>query len=83
MGKMAQIRQLLNFKNSKLSNFYNNLKKVAKNIEGFCFFFLSSYLLCSQIWLFFFFGMIVTLAISQNPSKKPCMVENQKSFFDI
>jgi hypothetical protein len=38
MGKMAQIRQILNFKNSKLLDFYNNLKKVAKNIEGFCFF---------------------------------------------
>jgi len=38
MWKMAQIRQILNFKNSKLLDFYNNLKKVAKNIEGFCFF---------------------------------------------
>jgi hypothetical protein len=54
MGKMAQIRHILNFKNSNLLDFYNNLKKVAKNIKGFCFFSLYSYLLCSQIWLNYF-----------------------------
>jgi len=35
---MAQILQILNFKNSKLLESYDNFKRVAKTIEGFCFF---------------------------------------------
>ncbi len=37
MGKMAQIRQISDFKNSKLPVSYDNFQKVAKNIKGFCF----------------------------------------------
>jgi len=38
MGKMAQICQISNLKNSKLPEAYDNFQKVAKNIEGFCCF---------------------------------------------
>jgi len=53
MGKMAQICQISNFKNSKSPESYDNFQKVATNIKGF-YFFLPSYLLHSQIWLLFF-----------------------------
>ncbi len=36
IGKMAQIRRISKFKNSKLPEFYDNFQKVAKNIDGFC-----------------------------------------------
>ncbi len=52
-GKMAQICQIWNFKNSKSPESYDNFQKVTKNIKGF-YFFLPSYLLHSQIWLNFF-----------------------------
>jgi hypothetical protein len=35
---MTQIHQILNFKNSKLPEFYDNFNKVAKNIKRFYFF---------------------------------------------
>ncbi len=50
MGKMAQISQISISKNFKSSESYDNFQKVVKNIEGF-WFFLLSYLFCSQIWL--------------------------------
>lgn len=53
MGKMTQICQISNFKNSKSPESYDNFQKVAKNIKGF-YFSLPSYLLHSQIWLNFF-----------------------------
>jgi hypothetical protein len=37
MSKMAQIRQISNFKNSKLPESYATFQKVAENIEGFIF----------------------------------------------
>jgi hypothetical protein len=37
MGKLAQICQISNFKNSKLPESYATFQKVAKNIEGFIF----------------------------------------------
>jgi hypothetical protein len=51
MEKMAQI--LPDFKEkikSKLPNFYDKFLQVAKNIEGFYFFFKNSYLVYSLIW---------------------------------
>jgi len=38
----------------KLPKSYDKFQKVAKNIKGLCFFFLPSYLSCSQIWLNYF-----------------------------
>jgi len=57
--KLAQTRQTdSNFKKNSQSpeSHYDNFQKVAKNIEGFSFFFfaLPSYLLCSQIWVNYF-----------------------------
>jgi len=41
---MAQIRQILKFKNLKLPESYNDFQKVAKNIEGsYVFFYLHIY----------------------------------------
>jgi len=37
MGKLAQICQISNFKNSKLPESYATFQKVAKNIERFIF----------------------------------------------
>ncbi len=38
MGKMAQIRQISNLRNSKSPESYDNFQKVAKNIKGSSFF---------------------------------------------
>jgi hypothetical protein len=38
MGKMAQIRQVSNLRNSKSPESYDNFQKVAKNINGSPFF---------------------------------------------
>jgi hypothetical protein len=47
MGKITQIRQITKRKNSKSPDFYDKFHYVAKNIEGFCFFFLRPYLVCT------------------------------------
>jgi hypothetical protein len=63
--KKTQIRQISR-KNTKLPDFYDkSQQQVAKNIEGSCFIFSLGYLVCSQIWLNYFW-MIITLAIYQN-----------------
>jgi len=62
MGKITQIHQISSLKNFLSPEPCDNFQKVVKNIEGFSFF-LSAYLLCSQI----IFWMIITLATSQNP----------------
>jgi hypothetical protein len=58
------------FKNSKSPEHYDNFQRVAKDIEGFCFFFLPSYILCSQIWLNYFlddryFGDYITKSLKE------------------
>jgi hypothetical protein len=52
--KIVQICQISNFKNSKSPESCDNFQRVPKNIKRFCYFGLSSYLLCNQIWLNYF-----------------------------
>jgi len=51
MKKMTQICQISKKNNIQIARFLWKVQKVAKNIQGFWFFFLLSYLVCDQIWL--------------------------------
>jgi len=63
-----------NSSNFELPESYDDFQKVAKNIEGFWFFFvfLPSYLVCNQIWLNYFlvdrqFGYYHNKILKRNP----------------
>ncbi len=49
--KMIQIHQIFEEFFFNLPDFYDKFQYIAKNIAQFCFFFLLSHLVCSQIWL--------------------------------
>jgi hypothetical protein len=66
MGKMAQIRQISYFKNSKSPEPYDNFQRVAKDIEGFCFFPTCIHVMLPNSAKNIFW-MIATLATSRNP----------------
>ncbi len=65
MGKMAQLPQISNFKNSKLPESYATFQNVVKNIEGFFFPYFHIYYVAKFGKIIFW--MIVTSAKSQNP----------------
>jgi hypothetical protein len=48
-------------------NFYDKFQEATKNIQGFIFSPLVLYLVRSQIWVNYYFWMITTLTMSQNP----------------
>jgi hypothetical protein len=49
--KMTQIRQISKFFNSRSPDFYDKVPVGSQEYRKILFFFLLSYLICSQIWL--------------------------------
>jgi hypothetical protein len=68
MKKNTRIRQISKKSTSKLPDLYDKLQEVAKNIEQL-WFFLFSYLVCSQIWLNHPMDEQITSATSQKCKK--------------